>query len=74
MLMLYPFELAIFGVTSVIGVLTTVFWIWMLVDCATQEANKEERVIWVVVIALTHFIGALIYFFVRRSKRTSSAA
>lgn len=49
----------------------TAFWIWMLVDCATKEPNGREKIVWVVIIALTHFIGALIYFIIKRSQRSS---
>jgi hypothetical protein len=53
-----------------IGLLGTIFWIWMLVDCLTNEPTEyKDKVIWVVVIVLTHFIGAAIYFFVRRPQR-----
>jgi len=45
------------------------FWIWMLVDCVkNQGLDQTERVVWVVVIAITHFIGAAIYFFAARSR------
>ena len=53
-----------------IGIFGTVFWIWMLIDCATKESGQgNDRVVWVVVIALTHLLGALIYFFARRPTR-----
>ena len=46
------------------------FWIWMLVDCATKEPSAgNDKVIWILVIVLTHWIGALIYYFVRRPER-----
>lgn len=52
----------------------TVFWIWMLVDCAKHEPRKgNDRIVWVLVIALTHFVGALIYFFARRPDRIREA-
>lgn len=44
------------------------FWIWMLVDCATKE-NSNNRVLWLLVIALSGIIGAVIYFFVRKLPR-----
>jgi nitric oxide reductase large subunit len=48
----------------------TIFWIWMIVDCATKErAEGNDKLIWMLVILLTHGIGALIYFLVRRPKR-----
>ena len=53
-----------------IGTLGTVFWIWMLIDCATKESSQgNEKVVWILLIALTHFLGALIYFLVRRPTR-----
>jgi hypothetical protein len=55
------------------GVLGTVFWIWMLIECATREPSTgNDKIVWVIVIALTHWIGALIYFFVRRPQRIAA--
>jgi len=53
-----------------LGVLSLAFWIWMLID-ATQNRglDQNERIVWVIVVALLHFLGALIYFFVGRPKR-----
>ena len=46
------------------------FWIWMLIDCLKNEPDGgNTKVIWVLVIVLAHFIGALIYYFVRRPER-----
>jgi hypothetical protein len=46
------------------GILSTIFWIWMLVDCIKNESiGGTEKICWTVAIALTHFLGALIYFF-----------
>ncbi len=53
-----------------IGVLGTLFWLWMLIDCATKEPSEgNDKLIWVIVIIFTHLLGALIYFFIRRPKR-----
>ena len=58
-----------FGV-FVIGILGTLFWIWMLIDCATKEPPEgNDKVIWILVIIFTHFIGALIYYLIRRPER-----
>ena len=54
----------------VIGVGATVFWVWMIVDCATKEPSEgNDKIVWLLVILLTSWIGALIYFFVRRPQR-----
>ena len=47
-----------------------VLWIWTLIDCIKNEPTEgNERIVWVVVIAVTHWIGALIYLIVRRPQR-----
>lgn len=52
----------------IIGVIGTIFWIWMLIDCVLRKfKSNTNKIIWVLVIVFGHFIGALIYFiFVRR--------
>jgi hypothetical protein len=50
------------------------FWIWMIVDCATNEPSVgNDKLVWIIVIVFAQFIGALIYYFVRRSKRLEEA-
>ena len=57
-------------VGAALGVLAMVFWIWMLIDCATKERSEgNDKLIWILVILFTHLLGALIYFFVRRPQR-----
>ena len=53
-----------------VGLLVMAFWIWMLVDCLTHESSEgNDKLTWMLVIVLTNWIGALIYFIVRRSER-----
>lgn len=45
------------------------FWVWMLIHAAQNKGLGDgEKVAWVLIIALVHFLGALIYFFVGRPK------
>jgi hypothetical protein len=45
------------------------FWLWMLIDALRNKALSDtEKLVWVLVIVFLHFLGALIYFFVARSK------
>jgi Phospholipase_D-nuclease N-terminal len=46
--------------------ITSIFWIWMLIDCLL---NKRVKVFWLLVIFFTHWIGALIYYFTACSHR-----
>jgi len=53
-----------------LGLACFAFWIWMLVDCATKEPSQgNDKIIWILVIIFTGWIGALIYFLVRRPER-----
>jgi hypothetical protein len=48
----------------------TAFWIWMLVECATRESDHgNTKIVWVIIIVVANFIGALIYYFARRPQR-----
>ena len=64
LLFLLPIALALFA-----------FWIWMLISAVQNKGLTEgEKIAWVLVIALLHFLGALIYFFVGHPKRKTPLA
>ncbi|MBI2398426.1 MAG: PLDc_N domain-containing protein [Xanthomonadales bacterium] len=47
-----------------------VFWVWALIDCIRREPDTgNDRIIWVLVILLLHFLGALVYVLARRPQR-----
>ena len=55
---------------ALLGLAATGFWIWMLIDCVTNEPSEgNNKIIWILIIIFTHGLGALIYFFVRRPER-----
>jgi hypothetical protein len=55
---------------AAISLIGTVFWIWMIIDCVTNEPSVgNDKLIWVLVIIFLPFIGSLIYYFVRRPER-----
>ena len=52
------------------GLFLFIFWIWMLVDCLTNEPSEgNDKIIWALVIVLLHALGAILYFAVRRPQR-----
>jgi hypothetical protein len=56
-----------------LALLTFAFWIWMLVHAISNNGLTDiEKLIWVIVILFTHFLGAAIYFFVGRPKRRTA--
>lgn len=62
-----PLELLIL---LVFGILGTLFWVWMLIDCATNEPGEgNDKIFWILIIVFAQVIGAAIYFFVRRPQR-----
>jgi len=54
---------------SLIGIGLFAFWIWMIVDCAQRQfPGENDKLVWILIIVLTSWIGALIYFFIGRPK------
>ena len=47
-----------------LGVIGTIFWFWMLIDCFGRAKVRPQRWWLVMLIFLTHWVGALIYFFI----------
>jgi NADH:ubiquinone oxidoreductase subunit 6 (subunit J) len=59
------FGLVIFA----LAVLVFVFWISMLIDCLKRKFKEDsEKIVWVIVIVFTGIIGALIYYFIVKTK------
>ncbi|MGB3340539.1 MAG: PLDc N-terminal domain-containing protein [bacterium] len=55
-----------------IGILATIFWVWMIIDVAKNEPeNGNDKVMWILVVVLAGVIGAAVYYFVRRPERMS---
>lgn len=53
-----------------IALALTIFWIWMLIDAIQNKALTDgEKIGWVLAIVFLHFIGAILYFFIGRSKQ-----
>ncbi len=62
--------LMLFGCFGIVVLGLLAVWIWALVDCITKEPDKgNEKIIWILVIIFTHWIGALLYFLIRRPQR-----
>ena len=64
------FFLLAFVLVFGIGIGGTVLWIWMLIDCATNEPSEgSDKVVWILIILFTHVLGALVYLLARRPER-----
>ena len=56
----------------VLAIAASIFWLWMLIDALTNEPTTNDKILWFLVIFFLHFLGALVYFFVRRSGRATA--
>ena len=66
----FLFMLLLWCLMGIVMLLGTMFWIWAIIDCMTKEpAQGNDKLIWLLIIIFTHFVGSLIYFFVRRPER-----
>ena len=66
-------ELIVMLLVTLVSMAGFIFWIWMLIDCATNEPSGTNKIVWILVILLASFIGAVIYFVVRRPARRAEA-
>jgi hypothetical protein len=49
--------------------LSFAFWIWMLVDCLTNNSLRgTDKLVWLLVIFFLHFVGAIIYYLVGKQR------
>ena len=63
-------QLVFFAAFMIFGVIGFAFWIWVLIDCVKNEPSEgNDKLIWILVIVLTGWIGGLIYLFFRRPER-----
>jgi hypothetical protein len=64
----------LFGGITLLGLALTAFWIWMLVDCAQapEKPGSNDRVVWILVLVFTSWLGALIYYFAARQPRLAA--
>lgn len=51
-------------VSQIFGVLTTLFYIWMMIHCLGNN-RVRHKTFWFLFILFTHMIGAMVYFFTR---------
>ena len=50
------------------------FWIWMLVDCATNEPSEgNDKLVWTLLVLFANVLGAAAYYLVRRPQRPAKA-
>ena len=71
-------SIGVFGLLSLVflalGPVGIIFWIWMLIECATEEPREgNNKVVWTLIIVFTHLIRATPYFLRRPVPRSAAA-
>ncbi|MCD4806140.1 MAG: PLD nuclease N-terminal domain-containing protein [Methanococcoides sp.] len=65
----FPVQILLFLLFAGIAIGSTIFWIWMLIDCVMNKpSHGNDKLIWVIIIVFAQLLGALIYFIFRRQK------
>jgi len=55
----------------VLAIASLVIWVWALIDAIQNPAlDGTTRIIWILVILFTHFLGAILYLAIARSGKT----
>jgi len=50
-----------------------VVWVWALIDAIQNPGlTSNERIIWVLVILLTSWLGAVLYFLIGRKRKAAA--
>ena len=68
---IFPF--IINGIPGLV-ILASLFWLWTLIECVTKEPSEgNDKIVWTVLIIFVPWIGAILYYFVRRPERIKAA-
>jgi uncharacterized membrane protein YphA (DoxX/SURF4 family) len=52
---------------ALFGILSVIFWVWMLIDCL-QRRRFEDKLVWVLVLLFLNVLGAILYYLLVKSK------
>ena len=57
---------------ALVGLISFVFWLWMLIDCIqNKNLSSNEKILWVLVVILLYALGGLIYFALGRKQSST---
>ncbi len=63
---------AFMAVMALFSIGALILWIWAIIDCLTRTSLKtEEKILWILVLLFTHWIGAIVYYFVVKRPQDS---
>ncbi len=54
-------------VGGLIGIIASIFWLWMLIDAILNPRLRgAPKLVWVLVVLFLHVFGAILYFVIGR--------
>ena len=65
--------LALIALFAVVSLLLTIFWVWMLVDCANSPLPTSDKTAWILIMLSMSILGAILYYFIPRLERLRMA-
>ena len=64
-----PWQIILIVVTVFLGVIPTII---ALIDVVRNEFSGNNKIVWLLVVLFTNFLGALLYFIIGRKQKLSS--
>ncbi len=56
-------------IISLIGLITSIFWIFELIDVLRREfRDPVMKIVWLAVVFFSHIVGALLYYFIGKQQ------
>jgi len=64
------FSCMAFACIGVFALGLVAFWIWAIIDVVKNEPSEgNDKIVWLLIVILLGWVGALIYLLARRPKR-----
>ncbi len=49
---------------ATLAILSVVFWIWTIIDCARRNFKGDtEKIVWILILIFLGILGSIIYYF-----------
>lgn len=64
--LVFAFGFGFFFLIFALGIAAFIFWVMMLIHAASNEI--PEKIVWIIILVFTGFLGAIIYYFVVKRK------
>jgi len=68
-LMIGPWQIILILITVFLGIIPTIV---ALIDIVRNEFSGNNKIVWLLVVLLGNFLGALLYFIIGRKQKLSA--